>query len=373
MNLPLTSRKSTRLLVAGLAIAGLLAGSMSSAVLKSLIGSGDRRARIELVPTSLTAPSVVREYDVVQFDFQVKNSTSEGVLWKTVEGSCGCMSFSQPNGKPLAFPVKLAPDESTPFRLTVKTGGVIGEQRYSFVAAGDSETADCMANGEVSLNVAAGIRVTPAFLRFDADDSSFDRPARMIVYDNSPDNGVKIQSITSTRPELLVVQMDEVPDGGHEPIPSLSGLKPRQIVTVALSQEGASVPEQVFASIAIQPVSSTHPVVDIPVMIRPAKLAVRFSPGTVVVSNASTRSSATGIVRKTVYCYTTGQEDLRIRREVPGVKPSLRWTAKENCWQLDLEINVDKLSQEQPLEITLTYSEEPELDFRLPIRVIGDR
>lgn len=230
-----------------------------------------------------------------------------------------------------------------------------------------------MANGEVSLNVAAGIRVTPAFLRFDADDSSFDRPARMIVYDNSPDNGVKIQSITSTRPELLVVQMDEVPDGGHEPIPSLSGLKPRQIVTVALSQEGASVPEQVFASIAIQPVSSTHPVVDIPVMIRPAKLAVRFSPGTVVVSNASTRSSATGIVRKTVYCYTTGQEDLRIRREVPGVKPSLRWTAKENCWQLDLEINVDKLSQEQPLEITLTYSEEPELDFRLPIRVIGDR
>jgi len=364
---------NTKWLISGLIVVGLLVGLMSSDLLKAFTSHTGRRNGMELVPASAIAPSVVREYESVAFDFHIKNTSQEEILWEEIGGSCRCVKFTQPSGEAFPFPVRISPGGSVPFRLTVRTGGVLGDQSYRIAASGRGAKAEYSATGEVGLNVAAGLRVNPTYVRFDADESSFDQSVRIVVYDNYPGDGVYVDSISSTRPDLIAFQVENVSDDGNEAesVPLFDGLKPRRILRVGLTDEGKSVREQTFTSLTIRPASNSHPAVEIPVEIRPARPSVHFSPSIVVVPEESASSASNGIIRKTVYCHTAGKGDLKLLREVPGVKSHLWWNAKESIWVLDLEIEASRLIEARSIEIQMAYSDEPQREYLLPIRVIG--
>jgi len=366
------TRNSELRTIAKFVFAGLFIGLFTRILLNGLPLT-KARGVVEVYPASLVARKAVLEYDVVEFEFEVRNRTHEAISWEAIDGSCGCLEFARRGGGPLKLPLTIGAGDAFPVRLTVKTGGGVGKQQYRLMATGRGPRGAFAAHAQVAINVAAGIRVNPALLRFDARDSSFDKPAQVIVYDNYPANGVEVRSFATTRPDLLEISTEQVSNRPDGIVTSFNGLQARHVLTVTLTEKSKSVVDEAFASVVIQPASSMHPVVEVPVIITPQKPTVRFSPSAVILEKGLAKPESNSVITKSVYCYASGDGDLRIARAIPGVKPTLKRNAESQCWELNLVIDASEMSDQDSQELYLTYSETPGQGYRLPIRMMPDR
>ncbi len=153
-----------------------ICGTAVGITLSTLIGPHEVRGpSITFVPAHAEATRPVREYEVVQFDMELRNEGSEDALVEKLKASCGCVSFAMRDGGDVTFPLQIDAGTACPIRITIKTGGAIGKHIYRLLASGQMSKSTFDSEADAAIDVATGIRVNPRRRRR-ADQSERDSP-----------------------------------------------------------------------------------------------------------------------------------------------------------------------------------------------------
>lgn len=322
-----------------------------------------------LTPQLAVVPNVVLEYDVPTVRFSLDNNSSQTVVLESLVGSCGCLKFDDENGKPLLLPSTISANGQLPIRLNIRTGGAIGRQEYQVLATLNCGGEKVTKQAQAVINVAAGIRSNPSFVRFDLASPSSAERSEVFLYDNYPNDGVDIADIRTTRPDLLSTRSLECDSDGT---PSIRGLKLRLKVSLSLTSEGAHLTDETYAALVVRPASTSHPVVEVPIVINPPKPVIRFVPSSIFIPLQNSNLGADDIVVRTVRCYMTDRAgDLKVVSNNPGVRSKIVATSDPKEQKLEIQAELAQIDVLKPLQIVLRFSETPKLDYVIPVHFIA--